>query len=58
MNEQKELPKEIKWRESRYMLTGINDNGEVEWFNPVSRHRAVCSQESWRAADPYNGKYN
>jgi hypothetical protein len=50
------LPKEIKWRGSTYVLDSIKDN-KVLWTNLTSRHKASCSIESWKRSDPYEGKY-
>lgn len=53
------IPESIKWRGSVYNLEKVED-GKVFWFNPVSRHRASCSIESWTQSypDPYEGKYS
>lgn len=51
------LPNDIKWRGSTYTLERVED-GKVYWYNPVSRHRQSCSVESWKVADPYDGKYS
>ena len=52
-----EIPKSIKWRNSTYQLESV-ENGEVHWYNPVSRHRAKCSISSWvKDGDPYEGYY-
>lgn len=47
----------IKWRGSTYLREEVED-GKVFWYNPVSRHRASCSLESWAANDPYEGRYS
>lgn len=46
------LAQEIKWRGSVYRLESVED-GKVFWFNPVSRHKASCSVDAWKLADPY-----
>jgi len=51
-----EIPKSIKWRNSTYQLEEVED-GQVHWYNPVSRHRAKCSVSSWKDGDPYEGHY-
>ena len=52
-----EVPDSIKWRNSTYQLESV-ENGEVHWYNPVSRHRAKCSISSWvKDGDPYEGYY-
>lgn len=47
------LANEVKWRGSTYILESVED-GKVNWFNPVSRHRASCTIEAWKSADPYD----
>lgn len=43
---------EIKWRGSTYQKEKVED-GRVFWYNPISRHRASCSIEAWKAGNPY-----
>jgi len=51
------LPKEIKWRGSTYIMDKVED-GKVYWTNPVSRHSQSCSIDAWKANDPYDGHYS
>lgn len=52
-----EVPDSIKWRGSVYNVVKVEDN-TVHWFNPVSRHNATCSVNSWvKDGDPYGGHY-
>lgn len=54
--EQTTIPDTLKWRGSTYTLVKVED-GKVYWFNPVSRHEATCSVESWvNDGTPYEGK--
>lgn len=47
------LPQEIKWRGSTYQLVSV-EGDKVNWTNPVSRHSAACSVETWKRSDPYD----
>lgn len=52
------IPESIKWRGSTYIMERVED-GNVFWYNPVSRHRESCTVESWvKYSDPYNAKYS
>lgn len=50
------LPKEIKWRGSTYIMDKV-EGGKVYWFNPVSRYHGTCDTESWAAGRPYGDTY-
>jgi hypothetical protein len=47
------LPTEIKWRGSTYVMERVEDD-MVYWHNPVSRHREACSVENWKNWIPYD----
>lgn len=57
MNNENNIAESIKWRGSTYLREKVED-GKVFWYNPVSRHRATCSLESWKYSDPYEGRYS
>lgn len=59
MDNENNIPDSIKWRGSTYLKEKVED-GRVFWYNPVSRHKAYCSIESWcaRFPDPYEGRYS
>lgn len=54
MNTNEALATEVKWRGSTYRLMEVTEDGNVKWFNPVSRHTDKCSVDAWKAADPYD----
>lgn len=51
------LPKEIKWRGSSYLLESV-DGDRVNWVNATSRHHESCPIEAWKRSDPYDGRYS
>lgn len=48
----KQLPTEIKWRNSTYVMERVEDE-IVYWVNPISRHHDHCSVEHWLRSEPY-----